>query len=499
MKQLFPAALWFIVIGRLFAQSADHAAVARVIETLDGKTIQRPVIQTSEKAFVTVQGKGKEKAIEIEDKQNLLNSRPEVPLKFAAESTVAGKKAEITDVKLAAVQQVQTDLDRRIDPEKKPFVSNTTKAIAELDQVSKEALRTGDEGKAKETLVKIDATKEGILKDYAAAPKSEHTVRDTLGLAYLKQRSVRKAWYGRDDNYRPEVYEMIYKQSRSCVGITPHNKTKLRGSGVLIGPNTVLTAGHVVEDAVNPNEFDVLFDYEQTFDPENKQLNEKSVIRRRVTSAYFLGKAPDPDSSPLDYVLLEIESAKKGQDRPPIPISIDRVTLETPIFLVGHPRGAERLIHDNSWVKFPYQVSQAEFTDLLALVNGELKAAGAEDAAQEADNFIQFYKQQIDHKSYFYVDRRDGKAEHSMGAECDTFRGDSGAPAMLRETGEVVGILVAGEADQEMRPNEGRVKSNAYTASWIHHETLLPIVKVVEQLDKEKSGWRNECGVEIKD
>lgn len=505
--KLYPhtVTICFVFASSSFAQLTTQVAPTRVLTTLDEKPVEQRLQQKDDKAFVTVTARGKEKRIEIEDKQNLLNKRPDVSLRFTAVSTVPGQKAEITDAKLTAVDQIQKDIDRTIDPEKQKFVANTSKAVAELDQVSKEAIRTGDEQKSQQTLAKIGEVKETILQDYAAAPKTEHTVRDTLALSLLRQKNVEKAWYGRDDNYRPEIYEMIYKQSRSCVGFVRHGGTAVKGSGVLVGPNMVLTAEHVIDDALNVNEFDVLFDYEQVLDPVSRQLvNVNNVIRRRVVSEYSRGKAVDKDSSPLDFVLLQIDPpARAEQNRPPIPLSVTRVVPETPIFLVGHPRQSPRLIHDNSWVKFPYQVSEKEFTLLLAEVNGELKQAQVQDAAQEADTFAKCYKDYTDqtgHTSHLHIDIRGGKAVHCMGAECDTFHGDSGAPAILRETGDVIGILTAGEADQEDVPGENRAKSNAYIAGWLHHEIIIPTVKIVEQVDQEKGpGWRQTCGVTVND
>ena len=505
--KLYPqtAVMCVVFASSSFAQLPTQIAPTRVLTTLDDKAVEQPLRQKDDKAFVTVTARGREKTIEIEDKENLLNKRPDVPLTFTAVSTVPGQKAKIVDAKLTAVVQMQKDLDRTIDPDKQKFVANTAKAVAELDQLSKEAIRTGDEQKSEQTLAQMGTVKDTILQDYAAAPKTEHTVRDTLGVLLLRQKSVEKAWYGRDDNYRPEIYEMIYKQSRSCVGVVRHGGTAVKGSGVLVGPNMVLTAEHVVDDCIKVTEFDVLFDYEQVLDPASKQLvNVNNVIRRKVVGEYYRGKAVDNNSSPLDFVLLQIEPpAKPEQNRVPIPISVARVVPETPIFLVGHPRQSPRLIHDNSWVKFPYQVSEKEFEDLVAVVNGELKLAQVEDAAQEADTFAKCYKDFSDeggHKSHLYIDIRGGKAVHCMGAECDTFHGDSGAPAILRETGDVIGILTAGEADQEDVPGENRAKSNAYIAGWLHHEIIIPTVKIVEQLENEKGRqWRQECGVTVTD
>jgi V8-like Glu-specific endopeptidase len=510
-----PSAVLILLLGGspVWAQFAGGWKVGplggstRNVSTINGKTVQKPIIKTSAGDYV----EGTKGRIKIEDKDNVLNSHPDLPLTFDVQSTSPGRY-EVTDVKLPAVSQWQADLDTKIDPSKQPLVSSVTEAVEALDVESKQALRTGNLSNFDSVTDKFEALKENILRTYATVPPSEHTVRTTLAKSYLTSQSGEKAWYGRDDNYRPEVYEMIYQQSRCCVGITKHKQMKPLGSGVLIGPNTVLTADHVIEDGIGPDDFDVIFNYEQRRDENNEKLvdaptaadsknKERLFVRKRVKAFYFVGTAPDPDSSPLDFALLQIDNPEPQEEkRTFVKISADRVTPDTPIFLIGHPRQAPRLVHDNSWIKFPYQVSESERMHLLVGVNGELGFSGSSDAAEEADKFMAFYKPQTDaagRKSYVYINRRSGKALHYMGAECDTFHGDSGAPAMLRESGELVGILVGGEPDQEDMPNEGRAKSNSYLAGWIHHEKLLPIVKVIEQLDKEKNGWRQECGAII--
>jgi V8-like Glu-specific endopeptidase len=500
VKILQPSIWFFLVIAcstLAIAQSDADKMQVRTASVLDGKLIQQPLVRLSnDEAYVQIPTKGQ---VKVDDPKNLLSKHPDLDLTFELKS-IGAKKAEVIDSKLPEVSKWQADLDKKIEPEKHGQLEDVTQAINDLDRESKSALQTGNYANANAIVEKYGLVKDQIVKTYAKIPKEDHSTRTLLSSLYLKSKSSQKAWYGRDDNYRPQVYEMIYERSRSCVGITKHNKTDLKGSGILIGSNTVLTANHVVEDAVDANEFDVLLDYEQVLDEQTKEIvNAKTTIRRQVERVYFAGISPDSKTSPLDYVLLELKPAAQSQQRPPVPITMERVVPETPIFLVGHPRQAPRMVHDNSWVKFPYKVSASEYERLLVIVNGELIGVG--DAAQEADKFIRFYKMQSDdttHKTWYtYIDQRDGNAEPCIGAECDTFHGDSGAPAMLRESGEIIGILVAGEPDQDVLANEERVKSNAYTAGWIHHERLLPVVAIVEQLDKEKPTWSQECGVTV--
>jgi V8-like Glu-specific endopeptidase len=492
------ALMFFLATGSLWP--ADFLKIPKIpvaVAKVNGAPKPaKPIIQTAAGNYIL----GEKGIIKIEDKKKILTSTPGIPKTVDVVST-GPHKAEITDQQLPTVSQWETDLDTKLGPKQK-LVARVSEAVKALDVESKPILHSGDLSNTEGVTKKYKMLREDILTNYAEVPKSEHLVRTVLARAYLTSQSGQKAWYGRDDNYRPEVYQTIYQKSKCCVGITLRNQMKPIGSGVLIGPDTVLTAKHVIQNGVDATDFDVLFNYEQIFKPENRTLtDEPTTSRRHIKSTYFLGKAPDKDSSPLDFVLLKIDAAQPDEKRPFVPISMDRVTPDTSIFLVGHPRRAQRLVHDNSWVKFPYEVSDPELQQLLVGVNAELAAAGSEDAAAEADRFMSFYKPttgKSGKKAYHYVNQRGGKAMRYMGAECDTFHGDSGAPAMLRESGELIGILVAGEPDQEDMPNEGRVKSNPYVAGWLHHEKLLPITEVVDQLDNAtKKRWRKECGVTI--
>lgn len=398
--------------------------------------------------------------------------------------------ATVSSALLPELQKLRQDLDRKVGLHEVLFRPLKEEADR-LDEESRRLLEAGDLTAAKVIAEGFARLQERLLEAYAKLPAKEMNARTVLARNYVLSKQGEKAWYGRDDNYRPEIYHQIHEQTRSCAGIFMLGGSAPEGSAVLVGRNLVLTACHVLDKVVDAAaEMDVVFDYVRVTDPVTRvvsiaQTMERCAIKRVVFPPDGVAVATDDTTSPLDYALLEIEPPQ--QARVPVVINRPRVGLETPIVLVGHPLQVPQLVHDNSWVKYPYLVSEAEFNMLLVGVNNEFIGSGA--AAAEADRFLQFYQEETvgGKKLYRYVNRKNGLALPAMGAECDTFPGDSGAPAMLRENGKLVGILVRGEPNQEQvkAAEDSRLKSNAYTAGWRHHEILLPVEVILDQLNRK--------------
>lgn len=318
---------------------------------------------------------------------------------------------------------------------------------------------------------------------------------DGAAHVYLDQAPpVEKRFYRLNDNYRPEIYDMISQLCASAVAIGRIGSDVPLGSGVLIAPNLVLTCRHNINQnaaaSFETSEYDIWFDYE-----ERVRLAALNVVKYDCREVYR--------SRTLDFSLLEIRP-QHGPDlvtRQPVAISVTRVQRWTPIFLVGYPQGIRRIVHDGAWVLFPYQLLSnqergeiqteiaSEFVDWTAA--GEVEAK-TEIGVMKAGEFMD------DHYGAFqngdavsYGNRIEGQP--AIGAECDTFRGDSGAPAILRETGKLIGILYKGADDipGQTAATSVRKPSIFGTAGAKTHEFILPITAVIEDLNKEFPNWRD--------
>ena len=305
----------------------------------------------------------------------------------------------------------------------------------------------------------------------------------------------RKAVYGSDDNYFPEVYEKMYQQSRSVVGITVRGRPTPVASGALIGTDLILTARHVFEE-YDPSECEIWFDHELRAD---RPLDTKVFP---IESFIIAGDVCDLHDKPLDFALVKIGpstkpvAAKRCADWGfrPIPLTKNPCRMDEQVYVMGHPKGNTRTIHDNGRIVFPYLLSRSAKTELDIRVNKEIKdavdKAPPDDRARTKTDLEKIYSESfklIDNR-YRYVSLVYGPA---MGIDSDTFNGDSGAPVGLRrgvgDAAGIVGVFIAGSPDNE------RFES----ATWRLHEIVLPVTEIIAQLDIKRPGWRTEFAVQV--
>lgn len=305
-----------------------------------------------------------------------------------------------------------------------------------------------------------------------------------------------KRFYLRNDNYRPEIYPMIAESSRSCVAIARKQDEGIEGSGVLIGPDIVLTCRHVIKPntakSFNESEYVVMFDYEERkFSP---------AIPRVIYACEEVFRGTGKND---DFLLLRIKRNLAALDpRVPLKLDIGRVNRSTPLFLVGHPQGLFRTIHDSSWVLFPHRLNSNE-------ERGDIESAVAKELIQdETDGDYEQREKEAARKaalfmqtSYGSLDRNDkstyvyrpavtnGNLEECVGVESDTFKGDSGAPAIHRETGRVIGILRAGGSDAgaSASTTERQPLVSARPGAK-YHERVMPMSFIVSRLNDATSG-----------
>jgi len=303
---------------------------------------------------------------------------------------------------------------------------------------------------------------------------------------YLQDASiVEKRFYRLNDNYRPEIYDMIRRECASSVGIVRIGTDNPLGSGVLIAKNLVLTCRHNIREntarSYPTSEYVVWFNFEERrWPPEIKTV---------VYDCFEVYR-----SKTLDFSLLEIKPQHDpvSPEPSPIPISMARVERWTPIFLVGHPQGIRRIVHDGAWVLFPYKLMSNQ-------ERGELESEIAEDfvdwsAAGEVTEKTEWgLLQAQEFTEDCYGPRKNDSAveyhymkgdQPSMGAECDTFKGDSGAPAILRDTGNLAGILYKGLDDipGQTAAASARKPTVSTKPGVKDHEVILPISVIVEDM-----------------
>jgi hypothetical protein len=108
--------------------------------------------------------------------------------------------------------------------------------------------------------------------------------------------------------------------------------------------------------------------------------------------------------------------------------------------------------------------------------------SGVADEQDQLDSFRNSYRESnfegetvFEHYSVAYGSRP------TIGADSDTFHGNSGSPAFSRRSHKVVGLLFAGEDDVD----------EAWSPGWRSHEAILPITEVIAHLDAALPGWRN--------
>lgn len=328
----------------------------------------------------------------------------------------------------------------------------------------------------------VQATQEAIVEETQGDEPLTADEEAELRAQYMALRRTNKAIYRHDDRYRPQAYTRIYENSRGSLGLVKRGDSQPVCSGVLVGENLALTNYHCVNTLL-PEDLKVQFNYEL-------DLEGSSLPARSFPVTAFL--ASNDEATGIDFALLELgpdgpDNEQAGQVFPPQCLSTVRVQRDDPLYLVGHPDRAPRTVHDNAFVYFPFRITSGEMQVLKWLVEDEF--AGVEDADEQMATFLASYKsvetggvQMFEHHSQRFNGRP------TIGADADTYHGNSGSPAYSRKTHDIVGILFAGEEDV----------TAAWIPGWRSHEAIVPITEVMRHLDDALPGWRARPGVCIK-
>ena len=368
--------------------------------------------------------------------------------------------------------------------------SKLASAFAELDKSG--GMGASENKQATKELQNFQIQTAKALDTEMHNPNSNPQDVEAICKLIKETRDASKAFYGRLDNYNPQVYQRIYQNSDSVALLArrfsglPPSPPPAMGSGVLIGRNLLITCNHVVTP-FEPKftDLQVSFAYDgQSVSPTNQHGVEEKVLAR--------GRVPAHASNPLDYalILLKPNSENKGAHElhTPAKLTTVEVVLDDPIYVIGHPLGRPRTVHDNAFVLFPYKVNEDGMKLLRATVCAETE--GQPDRHTMLTAFMESYKPDGDGGFRFLSRRWD---EHpAVGADCDTSSGDSGSPVFLRRTGRMCGILFRGQPDNEMFTN------TPYRPGWRRHEEILPMGEILSDVAAQLGeNWATTYGVDI--
>jgi len=326
-------------------------------------------------------------------------------------------------------------------------------------------------------------TERQLVQAYKALDDSQRAEQRELVEQHAEVRRLSKSLYGldHDDRYPPQTYQRIYANSRGAFALRAKQEEKPRCSAVLIGEKLALTNNHCILEEI-PEEFEAVFDYEDDLDGNHLARQTFPVTAIRLTD--------EDERGDLDFVLLELGAnatgVLPGAAYPPQCLSLAQVKRDDPLYVIGYPLGEPRTVHDNSFVYFPFRVTPDEYIAMKLLVSAEFDSIEAEDLSYregKLKEFVDSYQlREGDGAPYYeYISVRFDQ-QPTIGADSDTYRGNSGSPVYHRRSHAVIGLLFDGQEDL----------SEPWAAGWRAHEAVLPITKVVERLDIAAPAWRED-------
>ena len=474
--------------------------VEGVVEDAAGN--KEPILRTSEETYVLAQS------------QKIPKYHEAFPLYLKLKPKGGPGYVQVASVDIQSVGEWNEALETVVDLKESPDLRTVTDLVNGLGSVVQNNLtKPPEEQDLTAVLTKYDEVRNAVNAVYPTVldrrtlnalqtlqghldfeqrvffeNKASSTSAAPMANAYFAALTdVEKRFYRLNENYRPEVYRIMSRLCDSSAAIVRRNTSTPIGSGVVVGDNLVLTAKHNIEEKAaktfGESEYTVWFDFEERIfsrSPEPIEYDAEEAYR----------------SDTLDFVLLRIQPKSTAQGsamaRPIVPFCSSRPVRWTPIFLFGYPQGSKNMVHDSGWVLFPHKLlSNSErglieseiaddFFDPAGPGSFDDKVSMARNKAKQfmTLNYGPFEKE----NSEGYLFTKDDA--QCLGVEADLFEGDSGAPAILRENGKLIGILTRGPKDipGQSAVTAGRKVPIAARAGAKYHELLLPATLIIEDL-----------------
>lgn len=326
-------------------------------------------------------------------------------------------------------------------------------------------------------------TERQLVQAYKTLGANQRSEQRELVEQHAEVRRLSKSLYGlgHDDRYPPQTYQRIYANSRGAFALRALQEEKPRCSAVLIGEKLALTNNHCILEET-ADELEAVFDYEDDL--------QGNRLAHQVFPVTAIQLSDEDERGNLDFVLLELganaEGVLPGATYPVQCLSLAHVRRDDPLYVIGYPLGEPRTVHDNSFVYFPFRVTPDEYIAMKLLVSAEFDSIEAEDQSYregKLKEFVDSYqlREGEGEPHYEYISVRFDK-QPTIGADSDTYRGNSGSPVYHRRSHAVIGLLFDGQEDL----------SEPWAAGWRAHEAVLPITKVVERLDIAAPAWRSD-------
>ena len=266
-------------------------------------------------------------------------------------------------------------------------------------------------------------------------------------------------------NYVLRDYKRICANADGTVAIARRSSHRRFGSGVLLAPDLVLTCRHCTHVQSRSAKRRAPDELEVQLQIQAAEAGQPAVMRHYPVRAYL------HTSEVHDLCVLRIGPDEDGA----LPeaarvrtLSPDPVPLDAPIYVIHHPKGETLRIADDARVLFPYVATRADIALLEERCGRE--AHGPEHLDELVEELRSSYRCVED--GTFRNESVRWARQPTLGTNCMTFDGSSGAPVYDKRTHALIGVLFAG-ADQ----TRARIPS-----TWQHHEAVLPAAAILADL-----------------